>query len=101
MDTQNKIDIEKVMNNITEDSSLCIIRDALEFKNNMDKQTTPNKELNYSEWLTNFEGDGSIQDFLIDNKEFDRIRKEGYTEYLKGLGIEDLNTEDLKKRGVF
>lgn len=42
----------------------------------------PNKKMNYSEWLIECESD-IINDFLIDNKEFERLKKEGYEEYLK------------------
>ena len=46
----------------------------------MQKQI-PNKKMSFDEFMDS-EGKTIIDDFLINNKEFDRICQEAYTDYL-------------------
>ncbi len=47
----------------------------------MEEKQTPNKKMNFEEFMDS-EGKTIVDDFLIDNKEFDRMCKEAYEEYL-------------------
>jgi len=49
--------------------------------NKMEIKQIPNKKMSFNEFMDS-EGKTIIDDFLIDNKEFDRICKESYEEYL-------------------
>ena len=48
----------------------------------MENKQIPNKKMSFEEFMDS-EGHVIIDDFLIDNKEFDRICKEAYEDYLK------------------
>ena len=47
----------------------------------MENKQTPNKKMNFDEFME-AEGNTLLNDFLIDNKEYDRMCKEAYEEYL-------------------
>ena len=47
----------------------------------METQKIPNKKMSFDEFMES-EGKTIIDDFLLDNKEFDRMCKEAYEEYL-------------------
>ena len=49
--------------------------------NAINKKQIPNEKMNFEEFMDS-EGKTIIDDFLTDNKEFDRICKESYEEYL-------------------
>jgi len=48
----------------------------------METKQIPDKKMSFEEFME-AEGHTIIDDFLIDNKEFDRICKDAYKEYLK------------------